>query len=33
MQKTVKTAKRKCTCYRSYKLETYRPTCTLRSQL
>jgi len=33
MQKTMKTAKRKCNCYRSYKLETYRPTCTLCSQL
>jgi len=33
MQKTMKTAKRKCTCYRSRKLETYRPTCTLCSQL
>jgi len=31
--KNMKTAKRKCTCYCSYKLETYRPTCTLCSQL
>jgi len=29
MQKNMKTAKRKCTCYSSYKLET----CTLCSQL
>jgi len=32
MQKTMKTAKCKCTCYHSYKLETYRPTCTLQMQ-